>query len=219
MVPQVRSSLTMHLQSLTLPRCTAHSSNLDATPSPPRSQIWTDHMVEHLKKKEVWDDCGINPDVIVSEFTLSQHAITLTVTPSHSQATFRMQISTSSYRVTSCTKLLKGLSKTTSSRGLGNTLTVSTGSRRLQRSWLILIDGMRCDSPMHPHSPPNSISVAPPYPGLRRFKQGRGFSQWTGNDSRALMKVWRCSATHVCVNNTIFRSICQRSKDTYQTTW
>jgi hypothetical protein len=33
------------------------------------------------------------------------------------------------------------------------------------------------------------ISVVPPYPGLRRFKQGRGFNQWTGNDSKALMKV------------------------------
>ena len=29
----------------------------------------------------------------------------------------------------------------------------------------------------------------PPFPGLRRFKQGRNFQQWTGNDSKALMKV------------------------------
>jgi hypothetical protein len=27
------------------------------------------------------------------------------------------------------------------------------------------------------------------YPGLRRFPQGRNFKQWTGNDSKALMKV------------------------------
>ena len=33
------------------------------------------------------------------------------------------------------------------------------------------------------------IAIAPLYPGLRRFKKGRGFSQWTGNDSKALMKV------------------------------
>ena len=33
------------------------------------------------------------------------------------------------------------------------------------------------------------ISLAPPFPGLRRFKDGRNFSQWTGNDSKALMKV------------------------------
>jgi hypothetical protein len=36
----------------------------------------------------------------------------------------------------------------------------------------------------------NRIALAPPYPGLRRFKQGRNFSQWTGDDSKALMKVY-----------------------------
>ncbi|KAG2149121.1 uncharacterized protein EDB93DRAFT_1240432 [Suillus bovinus] len=34
------------------------------------------------------------------------------------------------------------------------------------------------------------IAPAPPFPGLRRFPQGRGFSQWTGDDSKALMKVY-----------------------------
>ncbi|KAG2102871.1 uncharacterized protein F5147DRAFT_746797 [Suillus discolor] len=34
------------------------------------------------------------------------------------------------------------------------------------------------------------IAAAPPFPGLQHFPQGRGFSQWTGNDSKALMKVY-----------------------------
>ncbi|KAI0706396.1 hypothetical protein C8Q76DRAFT_771056 [Earliella scabrosa] len=34
------------------------------------------------------------------------------------------------------------------------------------------------------------IAAAPPFPGLRRFPDGRNFSQWTGNDSKALMKVF-----------------------------
>ncbi|KAG6818873.1 hypothetical protein H0H93_000723 [Arthromyces matolae] len=34
------------------------------------------------------------------------------------------------------------------------------------------------------------ISAAPPFPGLRHFSQGRGFKQWTGNDSKGLMKVY-----------------------------
>ncbi|OCH87368.1 hypothetical protein OBBRIDRAFT_850015 [Obba rivulosa] len=34
------------------------------------------------------------------------------------------------------------------------------------------------------------IAAAPPFPGLRRFPQGRGFKQWTGDDSKALMKVY-----------------------------
>ncbi|KAI0083393.1 hypothetical protein BDY19DRAFT_978759 [Irpex rosettiformis] len=34
------------------------------------------------------------------------------------------------------------------------------------------------------------IAAVPNFPGLRRFPQGRGFKQWTGDDSKALMKVW-----------------------------
>ncbi|KAJ3559530.1 hypothetical protein NP233_g11241 [Leucocoprinus birnbaumii] len=34
------------------------------------------------------------------------------------------------------------------------------------------------------------ISVAPHFPGLRNFHEGRGFKQWTGDDSKGLMKVY-----------------------------
>ncbi|KAL6305520.1 hypothetical protein BKA93DRAFT_816905 [Sparassis latifolia] len=34
------------------------------------------------------------------------------------------------------------------------------------------------------------IAVTPSFPGLRRFPQGRDFKQWTGDDSKALMKVY-----------------------------
>ncbi|KAJ7613474.1 hypothetical protein FB45DRAFT_1111991 [Roridomyces roridus] len=34
------------------------------------------------------------------------------------------------------------------------------------------------------------IAITPPFPGLRRFPVGRGFKQWTGNDSKGLMKVY-----------------------------
>ncbi|KAI0671174.1 hypothetical protein C8Q78DRAFT_1069813 [Trametes maxima] len=34
------------------------------------------------------------------------------------------------------------------------------------------------------------IAATPPFPGLRHFKQGRDFKQWTGDDSKALMKVY-----------------------------
>jgi hypothetical protein len=33
------------------------------------------------------------------------------------------------------------------------------------------------------------IACIPAFAGLRRFPEGRGFKQWTGDDSRALMKV------------------------------
>ncbi|KIJ98505.1 hypothetical protein K443DRAFT_9104 [Laccaria amethystina LaAM-08-1] len=34
------------------------------------------------------------------------------------------------------------------------------------------------------------ISAVPPYPGLRRFPDGHDYNQWTGDDSKALMKVF-----------------------------
>jgi len=37
--------------------------------------------------------------------------------------------------------------------------------------------------------PLNSIAIVPAFSGLRRFAEGRGFKQWTGDDSKALMKV------------------------------
>ncbi|KAJ2917661.1 hypothetical protein MD484_g2813, partial [Candolleomyces efflorescens] len=34
------------------------------------------------------------------------------------------------------------------------------------------------------------LAAVPPFSGLRRFKQGRRFKQWTGDDSKALMKIY-----------------------------
>ncbi|KAJ7577184.1 hypothetical protein C8J56DRAFT_1007251 [Mycena floridula] len=42
------------------------------------------------------------------------------------------------------------------------------------------------------------ISAVPVFPGLQRFKDGRNFHQWTGDDSKALMKVYLAAiAGHV----------------------
>ncbi|KAF9010818.1 hypothetical protein BDQ17DRAFT_1387964 [Cyathus striatus] len=39
------------------------------------------------------------------------------------------------------------------------------------------------------------ISAVPPFPELRRFPDGRDFKQWTGDDSKALMKVYLTAIT------------------------
>lgn len=64
----------------------------------------------------------------------------------------------------------------------------------------------------------DSISLAPPFPGLRRFKDGRNFSQWTGNDSKALMKV-RVPLFGVSLPTVLSlccRSGCPQSKASFQ---
>ena len=37
---------------------------------------------------------------------------------------------------------------------------------------------------------PSRIAIIAPFSGLHRFAQGQGFKQWTGNDSKALMKIY-----------------------------
>ncbi|KAF6753796.1 hypothetical protein DFP72DRAFT_813711, partial [Ephemerocybe angulata] len=37
------------------------------------------------------------------------------------------------------------------------------------------------------------LGAVPAFSGLRRFKQGRRFKQWTGDDSKALMKIYLCA--------------------------
>lgn len=56
---------------------------------------------------------------------------------------------------------------------------------------MTLIDGeaLRLDSYMNPYQFNCRISLAPSFAGLRRFPEGRDFKQWTGDDSKALMKV------------------------------
>ena len=39
------------------------------------------------------------------------------------------------------------------------------------------------------HQSCHRISAVPPYPGLQCFPDGRDFNQWTGDDSKALIKV------------------------------
>ncbi|KAF8452468.1 hypothetical protein L210DRAFT_3608454 [Boletus edulis BED1] len=51
------------------------------------------------------------------------------------------------------------------------------------------------------------IAAAPPFPGLRRFPDGRGFTQWTGDDSKALMKVY-LPALEGHVPDDVIRTFC-----------
>jgi Plavaka transposase len=61
-----------------------------------------------------------------------------------------------------------------------------------------------------------SLAAAPAFSGLRNFKDGRRFKQWTGDDSKALMKVSGITyllSTELC--SRIYRSISQQSMACY----
>ncbi|KAI0643083.1 hypothetical protein C8Q79DRAFT_1002821 [Trametes meyenii] len=69
------------------------------------------------------------------------------------------------------------------------------------------------------------IAAAPAFPDLRRFPQGRNFKQWTGNDSKALMKVYLPALTGYVPDKMIkclaafldFAFLARRSSHTLQT--
>ncbi|RPD70597.1 hypothetical protein L226DRAFT_547722 [Lentinus tigrinus ALCF2SS1-7] len=50
------------------------------------------------------------------------------------------------------------------------------------------------------------LALVPPFPGLRHFKQGRNFKQWTGDDSKGLMKIY-LSAIYGVVPNEMVRTV------------
>jgi hypothetical protein len=51
------------------------------------------------------------------------------------------------------------------------------------------------------------ISAVPPFPGLRRFPDGRDFVQWTGDDSKALMKVISLLLRQHIFSNLLFHAL------------
>ena len=62
------------------------------------------------------------------------------------------------------------------------------------RFWMILIEGQSTWAAYRDYFlkltvPIFRIAAVPLFPGLRRFPHGRRFKQWTGDDSKALMKV------------------------------
>ena len=57
------------------------------------------------------------------------------------------------------------------------------------------------------HSLDLRLALAPPFLGLRHFKQGRDFKQWTGDDSKGLMKVRQSLISSLCNLIRLFEQI------------
>ncbi|KAI9566608.1 hypothetical protein HD554DRAFT_2205892 [Boletus coccyginus] len=47
------------------------------------------------------------------------------------------------------------------------------------------------------------VAAVPPFPGLRQFPKGRGFKQWTGDNSKALMKVYLSAITGLVLDQMV----------------
>ena len=110
---------------------------------------------------------------------------------SHTPHTSQEETYSNSSRLICCTSWSKVFSKTTLLSGWVSILSVCMVlwvgpglSTRLTTGKQHDFWSQCCVSP-----PWDRIVLVPPFPGLRRFKQGCKFTQWTGDDSKALMKV------------------------------
>lgn len=182
-------------------RCTALPTDLDNDPSAiPRSHEHTALLHEAYgdRLKTLWEGYGIVSDLIVSS---GQELSTSRANDehSHSPPSFPVQISMSFWRPTSSIKSSKALSRIILCHGSPSILSLPIRPLKRKRFWQILIDGMFLNLE-HLYSPSliSSIAAAPSFPGLRRFHEGRGFKQCTGDDSKALMKV---EMTHCLCHN------------------
>ncbi|KAI0713722.1 hypothetical protein C8Q76DRAFT_620400 [Earliella scabrosa] len=148
-------------------KCDAHRDKLDSD-GDRRSHQVTDALLDGLDLKALWDDYGIVGDLLVSR--LEHNDISHPFTVAFPRADIHELLSPDLLH-----QVIKGTFKDHLVTWVHEYLELTHGKTRAA---VILADIDR------------RIAAAPHFPGLRRFPEGRGFKQWTGDDSKALMKIY-----------------------------
>ncbi|KAH9849164.1 hypothetical protein C2E23DRAFT_737876 [Lenzites betulinus] len=159
-------------------KCTSHRTALDQGDLPWRCHAHTQALLQALDLKVLWDEYGIVGDLVVSLCSsqrLLPSVLILTsmykpFTTGFPRADIHNMLSPDLLH-----QIIKGTFKDHLVTWIGQYLELKHGE---VRAAAILADIDR------------RIAVVPSFPGLRRFPEGRGFKQWTGDDSKALMKVY-----------------------------
>jgi hypothetical protein len=169
-------------------RCTAPFNDLDGDGYVSRSRDHTELLVEGLELGVLWDEYGLVGDIVVST-VLSFFALTI----SHFLQPFTNDFPRADIHEVMAPDLLHQLIKGVFKDHLVTwveTFLVKTHGRTKANEILDDIDKRYVITGEQVHVLILfSIEVVPPFTGLRRFPHGRGFKQWTGDDSKALMKV------------------------------
>ncbi|KAG1727914.1 hypothetical protein EDD22DRAFT_982741 [Suillus occidentalis] len=158
-------------------KCLAHWGDLDGGGNLPRTQEHTDLLVsEHIDSDTLWHEFGIVSVLVVSDTTpLSYYVLIYFVQPftnDFPQANIHKLISFDLLH-----QLVKGAFKDHLVDWVLKYLKLTHGTKRGEE--------IRSDIDRSQNCCCGIIAL-----GLRRFPGGHGFKQWTGNDSKALMKVF-----------------------------
>lgn len=122
-----------------------------------RTRALTELLMDTLTSKKLWDEFGIDDDIIPFTFHFPRADIHEILTPDLLH------------------QVIKGTFKDHLVTWVGEYLELEHGEARANE---IMDDIDR------------RIAAAPPFPGLHQFPHGHRFKQWTGDDSKALMKVY-----------------------------
>ncbi|KAJ7911399.1 hypothetical protein B0H13DRAFT_1614643, partial [Mycena leptocephala] len=143
------------------PRCLSPADDLDRV-SRRRSHEHTDTLLDACTLKELWDDFGIVGDLIPFTTRFPRADI-------HELISMHL-----------LHQVIKGTFKDHVVEWVEENI---RGTNEPAEADRILADiDRRIDL--------FKIAVTTPFPGLRHFHKGRGYKQWTGNDSKGLMKVY-----------------------------
>ncbi|KAG1727187.1 uncharacterized protein EDB91DRAFT_1254011 [Suillus paluster] len=138
-------------------KCTALPEDLDGSTAERRSQEYTDVLVETFNSDVLWDQYGIDDDIVpfTNDFPCADIHEMLSPDLLH--------------------QVIKGCFK--------DHLVTWTGK------YLKEVHGEACANEIIDDID-HRIAATPAFPGLQRFPEGRRFKQWTGDDLKALMKVY-----------------------------
>ncbi|KIM38198.1 hypothetical protein M413DRAFT_76253 [Hebeloma cylindrosporum] len=145
------------------PKCEAHRDFLDAPGALRRSPQRTDFLIA------CFDLTSFDPGILWNDFGIRCDYLARPFTYNFPRADIHELLSSDLLH-----QVVKGTFKDHIVTWIYNYLTIEHGEARAHE---ITQDIDR------------RISSVPIFPGLRRFPDGRNFEQWTGNDSKALMKV------------------------------
>ncbi|KAF4583508.1 hypothetical protein EYR38_002259 [Pleurotus pulmonarius] len=138
--------------------CTSFPESLDdCEHALPRSQDYNETLVSLFAAGELWDEYGIDDDIIPFTNDFPRADIHQLLAPDLLH------------------QVIKGTFKDHLVEWVGR--------------YLVLIHG-KADAAKIMDEIDHRIAAVPPYPGLRHFPDGRRFKQWTGDDSKGLMKIY-----------------------------